>query len=177
MLSKKVEKALNKQIALEGYASFLYLSMASWCDNEGFEGSAKFMHRQSEEEHEHMMKLFHYISEMDGHALAPAIKQPPTTFTSIVKLFEEVYAHEQKVTKSIHDLVALSGSEKDHTTFNFLQWYVEEQREEEALMRSIMDKIKLIGGGPQSLYYIDKEIEKINEIEAAAAAAEGEAGA
>jgi len=172
MLTKKVEKALNKQIALEGYASLLYLSMASWCDYEGLEGSAKFMHRQSEEEHEHMMRIFHYISEMDGHALTPAMKQPPHKFESIVKLFEEVYAHEQKVTKSIHDLVALASDEKDHTTFNFLQWYVEEQREEEALMRSIMDKIKLIGDGPQSLYYIDMEIEKINAIEEKAAAAE-----
>jgi len=170
MLSKKMEKALNKQIALEGYASFLYLSMASWCDKEGFEGSAKFMHRQSAEEHQHMMRIFNYISEMDGHSIAPAIKQAPSEFESIVKLFVDVYAHEKKVTRSIHELVALSVSEKDHTTFNFLQWYVEEQREEEALMRSIIDKIKLIGDGPQSLYYIDKEIEKINKAEEAAEA-------
>lgn len=170
MLTKKIEAALNQQIALEGYASYLYLSMASWCDNEGLEGSAQFMHRQSVEEREHMLKLFHYISEMDGHALTPGIKQPPHEFESIVALFEQVYEHEKKVTKSIHELVALCYEEKDHTTFNFLQWYVEEQREEEALMRSIMDKIKLIGTGPQSLYFIDKEINKINAAEMAAEA-------
>ncbi len=172
MLSKKMETALNKQIALEGYASFLYLAMASWCDNEGFEGCANFMHRQSEEEKEHMLKIFHYISEVDGFALTPAIKKPPHTFKSIREMFQKVYAHEQKVTKSIHELVALSLSEKDHSTYNFLQWYVEEQREEENLMRTILDKIKLIGDGPQSLYYIDKEIEKINIAEEKAAAAE-----
>ena len=86
-----------------------------------------------------------------------------------------VYEHEQKVTHSIHELVALSLEDKDHTTYNFLQWYVEEQREEEALMRSISDKIKLIGEGGQSLYYIDKEITAINKAELAAAAAEKEA--
>lgn len=169
MLSAKMEKALNKQIELEGYASFLYLAMASWCDNEGFEGSAEFMHRQSDEERAHMLRIFHYISEVDGYALTPAIKQAPHQFENIQQMFAQVYAHEQKVTKSIHDLVAMSIEEKDHTTYNFLQWYIEEQREEEALMRTILDKIKLIGGGPQSLYYIDKEIATINAAQLKAA--------
>ncbi len=162
MISEKMEKALNEQIELEGYASFLYLSMAAWCDTQGLEGCARFMHRQSREENEHMLKLFGYLSEVDGHALTPAIPQPPHSFESIQGLFDEVYAHEQQVTAAIHRLVALSLEENDHTTNNFLQWYVEEQREEEALMRSIIDKIKLIGEGPQSLYYIDKEVEKVN---------------
>lgn len=174
MISKKIEEALNKQIALEGYASYLYLSMASWCDKEGLEGCAKFMHRQSDEERAHMMRIFYYISEVDGHALTPAIPQPPLEFESVKSLFKQVFDHEQKVTASIHNLVALSHDEKDHTTFNFLQWYIEEQREEENLMRSILDKIKLIGDGPQSLYYIDMEIEKINAAEAAAAEATAE---
>jgi len=164
MISKKMEKALNEQIALEGYASFLYLSMASWCEREAMEGCAKFMHRQSEEEHEHMMRIFHYINEVDGHALAPAIGQPPHEFGSIQELFKQVYQHEQKVTQSIHKLVALSYDQKDHPTLLFLQWYVEEQREEEALMRTILDKIKLIGSGPQSLFYIDREVENINAM-------------
>jgi ferritin len=162
MISKKMEKALNEQIALEGYASFLYLSMASWCDREGMEGCSKFLHRQSEEEKAHMLRLFYYISEVDGHALAPAIEQPPHEFESVKSLFEKVYAHEQKVTRAIYNLVALSNEEKDHTTHHFLQWYIEEQREEETLMRTILDKIRLIGDGPQSLYYIDQELEKIN---------------
>ena len=170
MISKRMEGALNDQIALEGYASFLYLSMASWCDNEGLEGCANFMHRQSEEEKEHMLRLFHYLSEVGGHALTPAIEQPPHHFDSVRALFEKVYEHEQKVTSAIHNLVAMSVEEKDHTSHNFLQWYIEEQREEEALMRTILDRIKLIGGGPQSLYYIDKEIEKINAAQQAAEA-------
>jgi len=171
MVTKKMEEALNQQIALEGYASFLYLAMASWCDQEGLEGCAKFMRRQSDEERAHMLKIFDYLSETDGFAKTPAIEQPPHQFDSVEKMFESVYEHEQKVTASIHDLVALSYDENDHTTLNFLQWYVEEQREEEALMRSILDKIKLIGNGPQSLYYIDKEVEKVNAQQESAEAA------
>ena len=172
MISKKMIKALNEQIALEGYASFLYLSMASWCDKEALEGCAQFMHRQSEEERMHMLKIFHYLSEVDGHALTPAIKQPPHEFESVRSMLEQVYKHEQKVTASINKLVKLSYEENDFTTLDFLQWYVEEQREEEALMRSILDKVKLIGDGPMSLYYIDQEIEKINGKAAEAATEE-----
>lgn len=162
MISKKMEKALNRQIEMEGYASFLYLSMAAWCEQQGMEGSSKFMYRQSEEERGHMLRIFHYISEVDGHAIAPAIKQPPVKFESLPALFKEVYEHEQKVTSAINKLVDQCYEENDYVTLNFLQWYIQEQREEEALMRTIIDKIKLIGDGPQSLFYIDKEVEKIN---------------
>ncbi len=165
MISKPMTAALNEQIALEGYASFLYLSMASWCEQEGLEGCAQFMHRQSEEERQHMLRLYGYLSEMDARALTPAILQPPHEFKSVREMFEQVYAHEQKVTAAIHKLVTLSNEEQDHSTLNFLQWYVEEQREEEALMRTILDKIRLIGDGPLSLFYIDKEVETINAVQ------------
>ncbi len=172
MISDKMQAALNKQIELEGYASFYYLSMASWCDNEGLEGCAKFFHRQSAEENMHMLKIFHYLSEIGGIAIAPGIAQPPSNFESIQTVFKLVYAHEQKVTASINDLVRLAYEEKDYTTQNFLEWYIAEQREEEALIRMILDKIKLIGTGGMSLYYIDKEIEIINTAQIAAESAE-----
>ena len=171
MISEKMAQALNSQIQLEGKASFLYLSMASWCDKEGLEGCAKFMHRQSAEERDHMLRIFYYLSEVDSHAITPAIDQPRHEFDSVQAMFKEVYEHEQKVTNSINSLLAQARSENDYTTENFLQWYITEQREEENLMRSVLDKLKLIGDGPQSLYYIDKEIEAIN---AAEEAAEGE---
>jgi len=172
MLSQKMEKALNEQISLEGYASYLYLSMASWADQQGLAGCSEFMHRQSIEEREHMLRLFHYINEVDGHAITPGIQQPPHEWKSIQVMFEEVYEHEKKVTKSINKLVDLSYKEQDHGTLNFLQWYVEEQREEEALMRQILDAIKLIGNGSQSLYFIDKEVAAVNATEAKKEAAE-----
>jgi len=172
MISDKMTKALNAQIQLEGQASFLYLSMAAWCDKEGLEGCSQFMHRQSGEERDHMLRIFSYMSEVDAHALTPAIKPVPHEFPSIQEMFKEVYAHEQKVTNSINQLMDVAVKENDYTTHNFLQWYIMEQREEEDLMRTILDKIKLIGEGPMTLYYIDKEIEKINEAELAAAAQE-----
>lgn len=162
MIASALENALNEQIALEGYASYLYLSMAVWCDKQGLAGCASFMHRQSAEERVHMLRLFEYLSEVDGTAIVPAIAQPPGTWESPQGMFEQVYAHEQKVTASIHRLISLSNAENDFTTLNFLQWYITEQREEEALMRSILDRIRLIGNGPMSLYYIDKEVQAIN---------------
>lgn len=162
MLPKKILKALNTQIELEAYASNLYLSMASWCDNKGMAGCAEFMHLQSEEERNHMMRLFHYISEQDEFAEAPQVPKPPLKFDSVNSLFEDVLRHEQKVTKAINEIVGLCYTENDYATLNFMQWYVEEQREEEALMRTILDKIRLIGDGTQSLYYIDREVAKFN---------------
>lgn len=175
MISEKMTAALNSQIKLEGTASFLYLSMASWCDKEGLEGCAKFMHRQSAEEREHMLRIFYYLSEVDAHALTPGIEQARHEFNSVQDMFKEVYEHEKKVTHSINELLAIARSEDDYTTENFLQWYIAEQREEENLMRSVLDKLKLIGDGPQSLYYIDKEIEAINQAEEAAEGSDGEA--
>lgn len=164
MISKKMESALNKQIELEAYASFLYLSMASWCDINGLEGSSKFMHRQSSEEREHMLRIFHYVNQVDGHAITPAIKKPPLTFKSINELLKLVYEHEKKVTQAIHKIVDLCYKEDDYTTLHFLQWYIQEQREEEAMMRTILDRIKLIGEGPQKLFFIDQEVEKYNQL-------------
>lgn len=163
MLSQKILDALNQQIELEGYSSAAYLSMASWCDREGLEGCAQFFYAQAEEEREHMLKIVHYINDMDGHALVPAIEQPPREFDSIQSLFQTVYEQEQKVTRSIHEIVTIADQEKDHSTHLFLQWYVAEQREEETQVRGILDKIKIIGTGGQSLYFIDQEVEKINQ--------------
>lgn len=173
-MTKAMTEALNAQLEKEAYASFIYLSMAAWLDNEGLNGAAQFMYRQSDEEHEHMMRIFTYLLEMDSKAIVPAISQPPLEYKSVQSVFQQAYAHEQKITTSINDLVDLSISENDHATNNFLQWYVEEQREEETLMRTIIDKLHLIGDGPQSLYFIDKELDLINQ-EAAKAAKDEEA--
>ncbi|WP_236976419.1 ferritin [Membranihabitans maritimus] len=162
MISKEMQSRLNDQIQKEGNASFLYLSMSAWCEDQGLNGCAKFMRRQSDEEHMHMMKLIDYMFEMDARAIISSIDQPPSEFDDPKSLFEEVLEHEKRVTQSINELVEYSMVEKDHSTYNFLQWYVEEQREEENLMRSILDRISLIGDAPQKLYFIDKELEAIN---------------
>lgn len=163
MISKKLVAALNDQIQMEANASFLYLSMSGWCEVQGLKGCAAFLRRQSAEENMHMLKLVDYLLEISEVPVIPAVNKPKETFSSVASLLKEVYAHEQEVTKAIFRLVELSNKEDDFTTFNFLQWYVAEQREEEALMRDILDKINLIGDGPLSLYYIDQEVEKINQ--------------
>ncbi len=163
MLSKKTLDALNNQIALEGNASANYLAMASWCEREGLNGCATFFYDQSAEERMHMMKIIHYINEMDGHAIIAAQEKPKDDYESVQELFKVVYEQEKAVTASIYSLLSISQEEKDHSTTLFLQWYVAEQREEEAQVRTILDKIKLIGTGGQSLFFIDQEVEKINE--------------
>ena len=162
MLSEKMVDALNKQILEEAFSSNLYLSMASWCEVNGLNGCSDFMYRHAIEERKHMMKIFRYINEMDAQAIVPALPQPPTEFDSIQDVFNSTYQHELKITECINALVALSNELKDYATLAFLQWFVDEQREEEATFKEILDKIRLIGEGPQSLYYIDMEIEKIN---------------
>lgn len=162
MLNEKMAKALNKQIYEEFYSSNLYLAMASWCEGQGLAGCAAFMYEHAAEETMHMMRFFRYINEKDGHAEVPQLPQPPIQFESIQKVFEDAFAHEKHITGTINDLVALSQELRDYTTLNFLQWFVDEQREEEAIFRDVLDKLNLIGEGPQSLYYIDMEIEKIH---------------
>lgn len=163
MLSEKTLAALNNQISLEGFASATYLAMASWCEREGLEGCATFFYGQSAEERMHMMKIIRYINEMDGHAVIGAQDQPIGEYESIQEVFKAVYKHEKKVTSSIYDILSITEAESDHSTTLFLQWYVEEQREEESQIRGILDKMKIIGTGGQSLYFIDKEVDKLNQ--------------
>ncbi len=172
-LSPKVIEALNNQISCEGDASSFYLSLAYWCDDQALEGCKKFFLRQSEEERMHMLKIYEYMSDSGVHPITPAIEKPPVKFNSIQEAFHLVFEKERSVTASIHNLLKLSFEENDFNTQNFLQWYVDEQREEEAVIRTILDRIKVIGQGGQSLYYIDKEVEKINQTVIAAEAAEG----
>lgn len=176
MLSKTIESALNEQILVEGASSFKYLAMAAWCAREGLAGCATFLHRQSDEERQHMLRLYKYLGEMDGHAITPAIPQPQIEFASVQAVFSEVYASEKDVTASIARIVDLCYQERDHLTLNFLQWYLTEQREEENLARGILDRIRLIGEGGQSLFYIDKELDKINRQAATGQEAAGESG-
>jgi ferritin len=167
IITKKVEKALNEHLQLEINAQYSYLSVASWCEREGYEGAAQFFYGQSSEENTHFMKFFTYINEMGGHALVPELKKPKYDFKSIVEAVEMALSHEQKVTKAIYEMAALTKKESDHATEIFLNFFIDEQKEEEVQFKRILDKIKLIGGGPQSLYYIDKEFEKLANAAAA----------
>ncbi len=158
MLNKRIEHALNEQVALECFSSAQYLAMASWVENKGFEGTATFLYKQSEEERVHMLKLFHFINDAGGNAVSPGIEIPASDFSNLRDIFERVFQQERKVTEAIHKLLDMAYEEKDHTTLNFLQWYVSEQLEEEAQFRSILDKLNIIGDNGGVLYMFDKDM-------------------
>ena len=158
MLSPIIEEALNGQIKIEAQSSQIYLAMASWAEVLGFEGVAQFMYAHSDEERMHMLKLVKFINERGGHAKISALDAPPTEFGSFKEMFQELFEHEVKVSACINDLVDICLKEKDYATHNFLQWYVSEQIEEEALARNILDKIKLIGDDKGGFYLFDNDI-------------------
>ena len=158
MLSPIIEEALNGQIKIEAQSSQIYLAMASWAEVLGFEGVAQFMYAHSDEERMHMLKLVKFINERGGHAKISTLDAPPTEFGSFKEMFQELFKHEVKVSACINDLVDICLKEKDYATHNFLQWYVSEQIEEEALARNILDKIKLIGDDKGGFYLFDNDI-------------------
>jgi ferritin len=161
MLSKSIEKALNNQIKIEAESSQIYLAMACWAEVKGLEGIAGFMYRQSREERDHMLKLVKFVNERGGHAQISELSAPHVTFKSFKEMFEELFNHEVFVSESINELVHISLQEKDYATHNFLQWYVSEQIEEEAMARTILDKIKLIGDDKGGLYLFDRDIQNL----------------
>lgn len=158
MLSKRVEKALNEQVKMEGNSSNYYLAMACWAETNGFSGVSQFMYRHADEERFHMLKLLKYINERDGKAVVPAFDRPEVKIKNVKELFGQLYDHEVAVTQSIGELVGTCLEEKDFTTHNFLQWYVSEQLEEEALAKTILDKIKLMGNDQSTWYHFDRDI-------------------
>ena len=159
-MNTRVQEAINDQIAKEASSSYYYLAMASWAENQGLNGTAKFLYAQSDEERFHMLKLIKFINERGGKAVIPTIAQPPSEFNSLEKVFELLLEHEILVTQSINNLVDICLQEKDYTTHNFVQWYVSEQLEEEASARNILDKIKLIDGDKGGMYMFDRDLEK-----------------
>lgn len=158
-MNKTVEKALNEQIEKEASSSQFYLAMASWAETKGLNGTAKFLYAHSDEERFHMLKLVKFVNERGGNAAIPGLSEPPKEFDSVTRVFELLLEHEIAVTQSINDVVDTCLQEKDYTTHNFMQWYVSEQLEEEALARTILDKLKLIGEDNSGLYLFDRDLE------------------
>ena len=156
MLNKKVEDICNRQVEREGYSASLYLAMASWAETNGLSGVAGWMYNQSDEERGHMLKFIKYINERGGKAVIPALKKPQTEYKNVEDIFKEVLKHEEFITASINEIVALTLDEKDFNTHNFLQWFVMEQVEEEASVRIILDKLRLVG--KNNMYEFDRDI-------------------
>jgi len=160
MITKKMEAALNEQINKEMYSAYLYMAMSADATEKGLDGFARWFMVQYHEEMFHAMKFYQYVADQDGKVVLKGIKEPPATFSGIQEMFESTLEHEQFITKSINELVDLAIAEKDHATHNFLNWYVEEQVEEEKNDHDILAKLAMLSDSKKGpgIYMLDKEI-------------------
>ncbi|HQL87744.1 MAG: ferritin [Lentisphaerae bacterium] len=156
MINDKMAKALNEQMNKEFYNSRLYLSMATFFHDINMEGGAKWMEKQAAEETEHAMKLYNYLKDRGARILLTEVPAPPTSWASPLAAFEDAYKHECDVSKEIDDLVEMARTLKDNATLNFLQWFVDEQVEEEAITDAIVQKLKMASKGSGALFFMDR---------------------
>lgn len=161
-LHEEIETILNEQIKWEAYASSLYLSMSSWCDSQGLDFSAAFFAKQSDEERGHMLKLFNYVNDRGGRAISPEVTNIPTDFESFRSVFEQTLQQEMFVTQQFNNMADKCLKLKDYVTFQFLQWFLEEQVEEEYVARRILDMFDVIGEEGTGRWEIDKHIPKVH---------------
>ncbi|MDA3862726.1 MAG: ferritin [Deltaproteobacteria bacterium] len=158
MLSKSLEQAINTQINKELFSEYIYFSMAAYLASIGLEGMENFFIVQAQEEHFHAMKMYHFINERGGRVKLEQIDKPQFDFESPIEIFEIALNHEKFISKSIGELMDLAIKENDHATKSFLNWYVDEQVEEEDSMDTILNKLNLINGQGQGLLSLDKEL-------------------
>jgi ferritin len=152
-----MEEALNAQINAEFESAYLYLSMATWFEEKNLEGMANWMMIQFKEEQTHALKFYNYLVERGGRVSLKAIKGPKTEWNTILQVFEETLEHERLVTSLINNLVNIAIEEKDHATNSMLQWFINEQVEEEANVDRIINQLKMIGDHPQGIFMLDRE--------------------
>ena len=158
MISKKMEEALNEQVNAELYSSYLYLSMESYFKSQNLNGFANWMRIQTQEEVMHATKIYDFINERGGRVLLKAIEGPQTEWDSALAVFKAAYEHEQKVTGLINSLLDLAIKEKDHATNSFLQWFVNEQVEEESSADDMVQQLKMMEKAPGGMFMLDREL-------------------
>ncbi|NBG89503.1 ferritin [Isachenkonia alkalipeptolytica] len=158
MLSEKLTNELNEQIKHEFFSANYYLAMAAYCKDQNLDGFANFFVVQAEEERFHAMKFFNFIDEMGGKVIITGYDDPRTNFDSMIDVFTAGLEHEQFVTKRIHHLMDIAMEEKNYPAISFLNWFVDEQVEEEATMTNLLEKLKLINNNPNGLFMLDKEL-------------------
>jgi ferritin len=163
MISKKMQDAINEQIKNELYSGYLYLAMAAYAEDQNLPGFAHWMKAQCQEEVEHAMKFFNHIAERGGRVELKAIDEPPVEFDSPTALFEMTLEHEKKVTALINGLYELALEEKDYASQVLLQWYIEEQVEEEANASEILETLKMAGDKGQALVMMDRALVRRGE--------------
>ncbi len=158
MIGKKIEQELNKQINAELYSGYMYLSMSAYFESLNLGGFAGWMRQQAKEEQEHAMRFYKHIVERGGAVVLDKIDAPPKSWKSPLEAFQAVYDHEVKVTGMISSLVDLAQEEDDKPAFSMLQWFVDEQVEEEEQTDAIVQKLKMIKDSPQGLLMLDRAL-------------------
>ncbi len=158
MLSSKIQDAMNQQVNAELFSAYLYLSMAANFEEANLRGMAHWMQVQAKEEVGHALKFFKYITDRGGRVTLTSVAAPPEKWDSSQKVFEEVYKHECHVTSLINKLVELAEAEKDHASGVFLQWFINEQVEEEANASEIVHQLKMVGDSKQGLFMLDRHL-------------------
>ncbi len=160
-MQQDIQALLNDQVKYEADASIQYLAMASWADANGYNGVAEFFYLQSEEERLHMTKLIKFINQRSGKVVIPKIKQPSSEYRSLNELFDLFLKSEMFVTKQINHIIHKCLELKAYNVHNFMQWYVTEQLEEEAVARTLLDKLTIIGNDKSGHYLFDRDINTI----------------
>lgn len=163
MLSQKLQAALNDQINAELASAYLYLAMAAHFEANNLAGSGRWMRRQAKEEVEHAMKIFDHVLDRDGRVTLAAIPQPPAQFASTLDVWEQTLKHEQGVTARIHKLYALAQAENDYPAQTMLQWFIDEQVEEEKTAKTILEQARMIGTSSSAIFFLDRHLGKETE--------------
>lgn len=158
MLSKKLEAAYNAQINAEFWSAYLYLSMAAFCHNEGFNGIANWFQVQFKEEQDHAMILYNYVIARGSKVTLAPIAPVDTKWNSLLDAFKKTYEHEQKVTALINNLYSLALDDKDFASQSMLKWFIDEQVEEEQNASDIINNLKLLNGNNYGLFMLDKDL-------------------
>ena len=158
MLSQEMEVSLFTQLKDEFASAYLYLSMSAYCNHTGFNGAASWFMHQYEEEHLHATRIYNYLIDQGAHVVLEGIPQPPSEFGSLLETFESSLQHEQRMTEKLNNLSDLALKEKDHATYNLLQWFVNEQVEEEATVGEIISKLRMVKNDGYGLLMIDNEL-------------------
>jgi ferritin len=160
-LTAEVEALLNEQIQKEAHSSSLYLAMASWCDRNGFDKSAEYFYKQSDEERQHMLRIFKYVSDLGGTAISPTIDNIKLEFNSFREVFEDALEQEIAITQSFNNIADRCLRLKDFMTMQFLDWFLREQREEEYVARRAVELFDVIGEEGTGRWEIDRHVGKI----------------
>lgn len=161
LLSTDIEALINLQIKKEAHSSSIYLSMASWCNQNGFDFSSDYFFIQAEEERQHQLKFFKYVLDMGGNAISPEVTYVKSEYSSFREVFEEALEQEISVTQSIKNIAARCHKEQDYVTLEFLNWFFKEQREEEYKARRALELFDVIGEEGTGRWEIDKHVNDI----------------